>query len=369
MTAAETAQHYGASSEILQALSATKAETPESQTPSVNPYKIKTGFKRLRHIHAQDLNIQKFYKSQETRIILESVCEIINFIVDNLDPKFASVDVELTGSTAEGTKTLLPNEFDFGFHLKNLICQRDTDNPTRVKPMDTELWKDFIDEEGFLVTKDLAQAFYLSCMNAVHVLSSERRPPTLHSAVAKVLFVRSHRVSKLSIAWNGQEFEDMSISVDIALCIGKFPNLQFREGIVEASKAFEIPLQKCIYIAKITRHKYDDQFSNVTELDVSTFHFEKNILESVADNAVRDAYILAKTCRLAQIACPDDVTPFDLVEEVSLEDVITSFMLKSSLISVLMRFEREERHGNSALFWARKITNSSEVHCWKKMRT
>ena len=107
-----------------------------------------------------------------------------------------------------------------------------------------------------------------------------------------------------------------------------------------------------IYVAKVSRHLEQDVSHH--HLQESTNHFEKRILKA-SDAAAKGGYVLAKTCRIASIAAPQDVARFGLEGDTALDDVITSFALKSSLICLLKQVSKEEREGKDALFWARKI--------------
>ena len=151
------------------------------------------------------------------------------------------------------------------------------------KPKQPRKWGQLVNKHNRkFYLSDMAQAFYLSCMNAVERLKKVENWRKLDDRVKRVDFIRGDRVSKLSLKWEGLQFKSLTVFIDLALCLGYFRIDPVRE-FVKTARALNVQIGKLVYIAKISRHEhFEDQ--NQLHVQESTYHFEKKILESCDDN-------------------------------------------------------------------------------------
>ena len=115
-----------------------------------------------------------------------------------------------------------------------------------------------------------------------------------------------NKISDLNLLWSGYVYEELSISVDIAIC-------------------FED------HIAKHDRHSEAVEAYYVPNSFKSRGNAQKAVRE--LPGHVRHGYILAKAVRCDAIAAPQNPDAFDLTETIKVDDVITSYMIKSALFN------------------------------------
>ena len=219
------------------------------------------------------ISCRQFLKHDETRYICNSIFKVVNDISRNVAKHFKThVVCELSGSFKENTKVFQPNEFDFIFKV-----------PKKSNIID-------ITHEIYSVIEDLI----------------EKHPHSLRTGDERfktVSLLRCKRISKVHLVWNGSQFENLDILVDIVICNG--------DEIV----------------------KYKGYYTNEVGA-VNTFHDTEQSMFNSLSTVLKQGYILAKAVRLAAIAQPMDIGAFELCENINVDDVITSYMLRSCLIGV-----------------------------------
>ena len=171
----------------------------------------------------------------------------VRSLVEDLVEKCAEIDpgmkcqLNLAGSTAEGTKMWVPDEFDFLMELAELSGKCDIVGPVlehsgnkprlairnELKPM----WQDLLDSEGYLSSEKLRN--YVSMLAAVCALSLQQdKYPNLnfnlcnyHEKSCKGCcndqpLVKYSKVGVLLyLQWSGSQYKKLNINVDITPAI------------------------------------------------------------------------------------------------------------------------------------------------------
>ena len=128
--------------------------------------------------------------------------------------------------------------------------------------------------------------------------------PSTHSPDPRLQLVClrfGNKISSLLFKWKGIEFPDLDIKVDVAVC--------------DKDR-----------IAKQSRFAEDDFL-------LFPYH-ESGKINTIMNGLKRhekQGFILAKAVRIASIAQPDNLDSFDLEENINVDDVITSFLLRMCL--------------------------------------
>ena len=137
----------------------------------------------------------------------------------------------------------------------------------------------------------------------------------------------------------------MVISVDLA--IGMKTKHEFK-------KALPLGVKPTMFyrVIKATRHDIDVPRSK-TLCPVSYSNAEHSILKR-APAEIRNGFILAKACRISGIALLDDLTSYGLLEEINVDDFITTYMLKTCFIK-LLPLDINDLDDGGACDWAIKI--------------
>ena len=128
--------------------------------------------------------------------------------------------------------------------------------------------------------------------------------PSTHSPDPRLQLVClrfGNKISSLLFKWKGIEFPDLDIKVDVAVC-------------------------DKIEIAKQSRFMEDDYIGHKRHKCS-----ELSQLMSGLKRHEKQGFILAKAVRIASIAQPDNLDSFDLEENINVDDVITSFLLRMCL--------------------------------------
>ena len=321
-TALELALASGASAEILNALS-----QPRNLLRAAND----SFFMQRGRILGSSLDnvrqAQHFYSFGETQSVFEGVCGVMEFLVENVDVTFRqNFRCSLTGSFAEGTKVERPDEFDFTF-FGNAKNKRNS-----IFAADEREWQGFAESSGKISALTLAQSFYLSCAHAVRSLT-EHGPARIHPCMKTVSFIRDDKISRVRLVWEGKLWRKLEIFVDLAVCMvtkdaEHFEAMKMNDIMTKAFKCRHSP--PVTYIAKASRCGFSSGIFLLSSDVHERFLFQR------FSKTVKDAFILAKAVRRGDIVAPFGADRgWALTEDVHVCDVITSFMLKSSLITVL----------------------------------
>ena len=129
--------------------------------------------------------------------------------------------------------------------------------------------------------------------------------------------------------WNGPQFRNLLLSVDLVLGM-----------VLSGYYSNEVYITSYDYIAifKRNRHYYETLPRSVKRFLLSGSHVEKTFINSLPLNAKR-GLILAKAVRITSIAKPDrDLNrTFCLSEDIAIDDLITSHLLKSCLVIMTLK--------------------------------
>ena len=231
-------------------------------------------------------------KKAETKEICEKVSDSVKLIAEivtkSLNIQFKSL---LSGSFAENTKCFAPDEFDF-----ILECL-------------TRLGEDEKIELSLKVYHCIDQSIRSS--TATNTRENEK-------FILKSL-IYGDKISYLHIIWNGDEFQDLNITVDIAIC--------FKDKVVKRLRHFR---QVRVLGSTFMRDTHHIQ--------------ERKMMKDLPKN-VLNGFILAKAVRMASIAQPDNLQSFKLQESIKSDDVISSFILKACLFG----YSKQKVEFNSCL--------------------
>ena len=227
----------------------------------------------------------------------------------------------LSGSSSEGTKVYLPNEFDFVCALSlehNVVRER------QIRPHNVP---EFLLSSGSLSTQRLSVTFFHAIAKAFRDLTSQTLSyGQLRLYKHTVLF--SNKIPKLQLIWKGCMFYNMKIYVDLIPAV----ELQKTESLYE-----KIEFSQFYLFSKTSRHNIFDLFfyKLASPFQLSHSHGEKAILDWLPKR-VKHGYILAKAVRIVDIATPsDDVgLTFNLAENVHVDDFLSSHILKTCLFKV-----------------------------------
>ena len=187
--------------------------------------------KRLRELYKEaefDREHQEVKEIEET--VMSLVQEIAKSIAEK-DPLFTNTILK-SGSFYEDLKVEGPNEFDFMICLEELstpgVCAiraipfRSVQDPGYVHveiadPISRKTWERYTSKkkENFLKPKTLLEKFE----SLIDQVLTEKKE-YLSEKLAKKFEVRLRKIPvTLKLTWNGTEYKDYEISVDLVLCI------------------------------------------------------------------------------------------------------------------------------------------------------
>ena len=128
--------------------------------------------------------------------------------------------------------------------------------------------------------------------------------PSTHSPDPRLQLVClrfGNKISSLVLKWKGTEFPDLDIKVDLAVCD--------KDNIAKQSR----------FNQTVSVYLLEHKCQKISALMTGLKRHEKQ------------GFILAKAVRIASTAQPDNLDSFDLEENINVDDVITSFLLRMCL--------------------------------------
>ena len=216
------------------------------------------------------MNCRQFMKIDETLFLVKSVDRFVNVMCKMVCNHFKIIiDCQISGSLKENTRVYMPNEFDFIFEVLSPIS---------------------VSEK----THEIYTYMHECIVNGQYQFGD--------SNLKVVSLLRGKGISKIHFIWNKHHYKTFDILCDIAIC--------------QHDK-----------IAKYLGYHTNDVVMKATD------HDDEHILFNHLHEHLKHGYILAKAVRLAAIAQPKDIEVFDLCENINVDDVITSYMLRACLIA------------------------------------
>ena len=220
-------------------------------------------------------NCRKFMREPETKIIFQSVFKTVKVLCDRVAQILQlNLKVDASGSFYEDTKCFSPDEFDF------LV--------------------DVIDFKGSIIEFDRLVKTCCLCMDSVI-----RKQDQISLGKLQVIsFLHKNKIGSLHCVWNGERptFRHLNISVDVTFSSGE-------------------------RVSKVSRHVLDKEISqrNSPRSDVKLKQLP---------TFMKNGFILAKAVRISSISQPRDIYLQDLTDNVKVDDVITSYLLKTCLLYI-----------------------------------
>ena len=118
--------------------------------------------------------------------------------------------------------------------------------------------------------------------------------------------LHENRISKLHFVWNGNDFKNLDIMVDLVICAGDVIAKQ-RRHMFPAKTSYAAQM---LYLTELLFNP-SVKLSQNQSLARSTHKIELNLMNKLS-KAVKRGYILAKAVRLAAIAKPKNLEWYDL---------------------------------------------------------
>ena len=222
---------------------------------------------------------REFLRSRETHALAKAVSELMKNISNEvsicLKEQFTC---KISGSMLENTKCFLPNEFDYVFYTR------------------ASMKNDY--------QKGIKTYYCIDSLIRSNHLSTQSSDPRLQL----VCLCFGDKISHLRLKWSGNDFENLDIKVDIAVC--NFSIISKYSRFME-----DICTRICHQIVSYPMHE----------------NYQVNTLMDGLKPHEKQGFILAKAVRIASIAQPDNLNSFDLEEKINIDDVITSFLLRMCL--------------------------------------
>ena len=137
--------------------------------------------------------------------------------------------------------------------------------------------------------------------------------------------------------WNGEFFQRMNVYVDLAPAVESH-----RSELNGPPPPLGIKPCKAFFIPKMSRH---DEACPHTLFHVSHSSTEQAVISALPLN-VKNGLMLAKAARIASIArptCAEDLTShYGLLDDIHVDDFITSYLLKTCLMKLLPRHSQTQ---------------------------
>ena len=224
------------------------------------------------------MSCRDFMRQSETKAIYREIIwkmnHICRFISSDMQKELT---VSLSGSFAENTKCFSPDEFDFLFNVRE------------------QNYKAFISLKNEIIEKTAT-------------LFQERRIRQINQEwlendnLQAKSFLLGNKTPRIHFIWEGEFFKKLDILADIIVCC---PDVSEQRHVEEKKRD-----RLCIQQSQLQKEMR---------------------IENSYSSAIRSGYILAKAVRISSIAKPTKIERFDLEENINVDDVITSYMLKSCL--------------------------------------
>ena len=273
---------------------------------------------------------------EEVQEITDCVTDLLLNIADEISRQTPVLSFRciLAGSTSEGTKCYAPNELDFvciftntdGLHLyaTSVTVQDDSSD-----------WMLFCSIKNFLDPRKLAQSFYDQVFRALQLII-DKLPSSEKLCVSQFALQRMDKISKLQLLWRGEAFPDLIIYVDLV------PAFTFRESRTTSIHTWpeNVRIDNDFFVlAKTSRHNYRPS----NDFRVSHCRLEREVMAGLPDY-MKNGYIFSKAVRIADI-CGEQFNfkNFDVEEDISAEDFITSYILKNSFLNVIKALKEQRR--------------------------
>ena len=241
---------------------------------------------------------------------------------------------------AERTKCYQPNEFDYICMLNAMERHMDP-----YQDID-ERYSAFELHSGTYDVVKIASAFY-TVLNRVLGELNETEAKFGRLFLHKQTLLFADKVSRLQLLWKGDCFHNMVVYVDMAI------GLPLKH---EYNKPLPLGVKCDSFCRIIKAPRHDIDVVRTSALCPVSFSFQESEIFQAAPSSVRGGFILAKAVRIADIARPEEhlTSHYGLLEDVHVDDLLTSYMLKTSLMKLLPRDGRLVER-DSACGWAIRI--------------
>ncbi|XP_033109307.1 uncharacterized protein LOC117110654 [Anneissia japonica] len=313
--------------------------------------------------------------SREAHYIQNSIDELVRQIlkkIADIDPRFEASAV-LSGSVSEGTKTSLPDEFDYicclhKFDSITTVDETDPNKPacfaslvmnTQNSSSQHSVFAEFFDD-SFLQQNRVSSCFYQLIRKVIPCND-------IWSSFPRILLYDEPKVEKgrihcLSVKWTGWLIKDMVISIDFVPTIPKrnwWPS-QIKKSRLTTDK--HVSSLGCLLITKsdksekfqfVPAHKMT-QFLRVSFSEVETFLIRKQ------SDQVKQGYKLAKNMidLVPPLRISDDDEHKDLKRSAS--ELISSYMLKTCLLYHL----DSDMSGDDREKLTSDVTDGEQIRAW-----
>ena len=222
-----------------------------------------------------------FLRNAEAIEVMDGVHDFMRYLTLVLR-NFLSLDIscEISGSFAENSKCFSPHEFDYVLLVRksrHTMCAT-----TKLINLTVE----------YLISNFIYSKYW-----------------TLDSRLWVKDLLRGNKISRIHLIWNGEQYKDFDVFIDLPICDERGECIYKEHRIIEVGSLFASNV-----FETLTHHNFE--ISSISRLPKTLKH----------------GYILAKAVRIASIAEPDDLQAFDLEENICVDDVITSFILKACLL-------------------------------------
>lgn len=328
-----------------------------------------------------------YFRRPETAAEVEAVVSAVNALVESLCVKIAAYDSRFemsvfpTGSSAEGTKVGLPDEFDFVLCLDKLndkteilmteecqetgyACLRFAETPL------SEEYLPFSDADGYFLALPFLQLFFRYARRALNETVMWTSGNLYYNFEDKMEVLHGKPVFNFSVYWIGSIYKQLKISIDLVPAVYKRgwwpPNINVNViSLMNASilgAGCFLMLQTRTQDFDRKRHLLNDGISHTCNvhgdgnanvrrrmLRISATPAEISLMKSLPEN-FRHAYALAKIVKTKDV-CPEiniDKLPTErysiqkkFQEQTPLpvkpSELIKSYMLKNCAFYVLQQ--------------------------------
>ena len=142
------------------------------------------------------------------------------------------------------------------------------------------------------------------------------------------------KISRIKLLWKGTDFKHLYVYVDIVLAFSTKGEKYF---------PFWLRCDSFNLIAKADRHEY----VNKDEFPKSYCDAEALVMKSLPE-PIRQGFITAKAVRLVDVCAYEfDMVQFGLIEDLAIEDYITSHSLKNCLLNRLKQVHNKRYKGRN----------------------
>ena len=277
-----------------------------------------TNCQTLLHTHQEEV--------EDVKLCVMKLLEYITMEFQSIAPHMEFQCI-LSGSMGEQTRCYAPDEMDIICLFINCGGLRLFFTERQIRVDDSERWRTLCSVKNYLDPRKVAQAFYDFVTLALYSIL-DKNITFGKLSVSQYSLQRMDKISRLKLLWKGQAFPNLTICVDLVPAFS---------CICDIPLPLSVECREFLILAKVSRHNHQpsDYFQQ------SYCRAEKQVMNNLPEH-ITEGYIVAKAVRIAAISGQSlNTDTLGIVEDINVDDFITSYVLKTCLFNVLNKLHAE----------------------------